>query len=53
VTGFQSHVSELALQGKRIWNFVGNRFVEAHIRGIVQATGIEILEIALSFSVLQ
>jgi hypothetical protein len=33
VTCFKSHVSEAAFPVQRIWNLVGNRLVEAHIRG--------------------
>jgi hypothetical protein len=31
VTSFENHVSDVAFLGQRIWNFGGNRLVEAHI----------------------
>jgi hypothetical protein len=34
----QRNVSEVALPGQRIWNFFGNRLVEAHIYGNAQST---------------
>jgi hypothetical protein len=32
LTCFEKHVSEVAFPGERIWNFIGNRLVEAYIR---------------------
>jgi hypothetical protein len=37
---------------QRIWKFLGNRLVEAHIRGNVLATETELFEIGISFAVL-
>jgi hypothetical protein len=33
----ERHNYQVAFPGQRIWNFVGNRLVEAHIRGNAQA----------------
>jgi hypothetical protein len=46
------NVSEVAFPGQRIWNFVGNRLVEAHIRDYAQAKETELLKICVSFAVL-
>jgi hypothetical protein len=35
---------------QRIWNILGNRLVEAHIRCIAQATETELSEEAISFA---
>jgi hypothetical protein len=42
MTCFEIHVSEEAFLGQPVWKFLGNRFVEAHIRRKAQATEIEI-----------
>jgi hypothetical protein len=34
----ECHVSVVVFLGQRIWNFVGNRLVEAHIHGNAQDT---------------
>jgi hypothetical protein len=52
VACFESHFSEVALLGQPIWRFLGNRLVETHIRGNVQATETELVEIVVSFAVL-
>jgi hypothetical protein len=44
VTCFESNNSEIAFLGQRIWNFVGNQLVEAHIHGNVQVTETELLQ---------
>jgi hypothetical protein len=38
VTCFGKHVSDVVYTQQRIWNLVGNRLVEAHIRGNAQNT---------------
>jgi hypothetical protein len=35
-----------------IWNFLGNRFVDAHIRGNAQAKETELVEIGIGFAIL-
>jgi hypothetical protein len=50
VTSFEWHVSEVVLLGQRIWNVVGNRLVEAHVRSNAQATGTGTLEAGVSFA---
>jgi hypothetical protein len=49
VTRFEKQVSEVIFMQKGISKFLGNRFVEVHIRGNAQATEIEPLEIDISF----
>jgi hypothetical protein len=39
---FEKHVSEVDFTQQRIRKFVGNRFVEAHISGILQDTETEL-----------
>jgi hypothetical protein len=51
VTCFESHVSEVTFLGQPIWKFLGNRFVEAHIRGNVEAKETELVENGISFAV--
>jgi hypothetical protein len=48
----ENHISEVAPQGQSIWNSVGNRLVEAYIRGNSQATEREFEELGVSFAVL-
>jgi hypothetical protein len=50
VTCFERHISEVAFTGQRIWNFVGNRLVEEHVRGNAQATETGTLEAGGSFA---
>jgi hypothetical protein len=52
VTCFESHSSVVAFPGQRIWNFVGNRLVEAHIHDNEQDRVTELVEIDISFSFL-
>jgi hypothetical protein len=52
VTRFDSHVSEVAFPGQQMWNFLGNRLVEAHIRSNAQAAKTEILATRISFTAL-
>jgi hypothetical protein len=49
---FERHVSEVVFLGQLIWNFVGDRLVEAYIHRNVQATKTATLEAGTSFVVL-
>jgi hypothetical protein len=49
---FVSHVSEVAFPGQRIWKFVGNRLVEAHICGNGEAKETELLQMGIPFAAL-
>jgi hypothetical protein len=44
------HIPEVAFLEQPIWRFLGNRFVEAHIRGNAQAKGSEFVEMGISFA---
>jgi hypothetical protein len=51
VTYFESHASEVAFPAPALWNFLGNRFVEAHIRGNTRAVETELVETGISIAV--
>jgi hypothetical protein len=52
VTGFESHISEVAFPGQPVWKRLGNRFVEAHAHGNSQDKETELGGIGISFAVL-
>jgi hypothetical protein len=45
-------VSEIAFRAQPIWKFLGNRLVEAHVRGNLQAKETELVQVGISFAVL-
>jgi hypothetical protein len=48
----ESLVSEVAFPGQRIWSFVGNRLVEAHVHRKEQVTETKLMGIGISFAVI-
>jgi hypothetical protein len=44
VTCFEGHVSEVSFPKQQILDFVGNRFVQAHIHGNAHAKETELVE---------
>jgi hypothetical protein len=49
---FRKVFLEIVSTQQLIWNFLGNRFVKAHVNGNAQATETELVEIGISFAVL-
>jgi hypothetical protein len=52
VTCFVKLVSEVVFTQQRIWNFLGNRLVEVHVRCNAQATETEFLKVGISYVIL-